>query len=579
MAANGSQELPGEVTGNVDVPVTRESLAHNQVQNQNPPVVTTSVMNPIHHPLVQPFTQALPGGSGSGFQMPMFGQGVPPWWSPWQQQQQPWQLPGGVIDPNAANMNMQMWMPFAQWATPQPPAVPAIPPTPQVHLGSAGIMQRSGHPTTSDTGRSRGRQTTRVSPPRARGVGSPQRTSSPSSLGSRSRSRSRSRSPLSPNQSRSHVDAVSLDDSSFERFSEEHGRKRGEHKEEDKDSATMRRVRLLVREIQGPELCVGPQPSKSPHVRSAAQAELGSSSKEEEQETDGSRALPLAPVVAQAWEAMEAKLRPSDSVNLEQRLESSGAHDVPLLKPGHKALGKGRYFSLGHPKVREFKRGYYKVHDAPFSLEHAERDPHVSLLMKEKKPKAAIPFKQLEDDEGLLKQALATASYQDWITGSLVRHLREKDALDEQSRMLLQSLGMATGHSAQIVSRVAGNLILHRRDAALEARSKSKPLDQGVAAALRAIPLGSKTLFNEQVAQGLAIDQRLSSLKMKTAEKDAGKGSSYKRKGQGQSSSRDSQGSRYRQNQNRGGRAPRGGRGRGAYQSSFRGTKGAREGK
>lgn len=398
-----------------------------------------------------------------------------------------------------------------------------------------------------------------------------------SSEDSRSPHRSRSRSPFtsqdgssdsSPRKSR---DVIRGDDSSFEDFERRHHHTDEGDEDEQEVKSSMRGLRKLVRGILG-DACPQPLPPKIPAVKSAVASELGRAHHQMDTPAVVSKiakaALPLAPVVNHAWQVLEGKLRPEGSTNLETRLEVAGSKETPLLKPGPKALITSKLFSASRPPIAGFKPSYYKVHDSPVEGDHARAEEAVSSLMGSKKPAALVPFKDLELQEDLAKQSAHIASHQDWVLASLSRHLKGKGWLDATVEDLLASLGDANSHQAQFATRLAANSVLLRRTAVL----KKKPdLDQGVISALRGVPIGSRTLFNEQLPQGLAIDQRLAGLEMKAPKKgDGKKGSKAPRRNESRSARRD----RTKRskgwtggNQARGGGAgpSRGSRGRGSF--------------
>lgn len=344
--------------------------------------------------------------------------------------------------------------------------------------------------------------------------GKSRRSRSRSSSGSRSRSRSRS--PRSRTRSRSPLsDSVRLSDSEYSDFERQHRRRK---EASDDTLSAMRKLRRSIREIL-PD-CPPPVAPKQPHVRPGVSDQLGQGKEVEASkstERAASKALPVAPVVLLAWSSLEDKLLPDGSVNLEARLEAQGYKETPLLKPGPNNLRPGRFFTSRKPPIESYRPSYYELHDASpidpvFKLKPAAPEPTVKDLMGTGKPVARVAFRELEAIESLSKQSAAICSYQDWMLSSLASHLKGAGDLDDTTSRLLQSLGLSISHNAQLTVRVASNTILHRRDAVL----KSRPgLDESVANALRALPLGGSSLFNDQLTQGLAVDQRLASLKMK----------------------------------------------------------------
>lgn len=318
----------------------------------------------------------------------------------------------------------------------------------------------------------------------------------------------------------------------MEDFAKNHRRKDRGDDPSGEARASMRDLRKVVRVILK-EDCPQPEPPKTPAVKSAVASELGRAP--HHQDTPGivSRlaraALPLATVVSDAWEVLELKLRPHGSINLETRLEAAGSKETPLLKPGPKALesDKHKLFTAFRPPISGYKPSFYKLHDSTIEIERAKAEEAVASIMGSKKPSATVPFKDLELQETLAKQSSAVASHQDWALASLSRYLKNKGWTDSTTDLLVGSLGDANSHQAQFATRLAANSILLRRDAVLKRRPD---LDGGVVAALRAVDIGSRTLFNDQLPQGLAVDQRLAGLDMKAPKRGDSKKKTSKSK-------------------------------------------------
>ena len=213
-------------------------------------------------------------------------------------------------------------------------------------------------------------------------------------------------------------------------------------------------------------------------------------------------------------------------------MESHSVDQPEFLQPGPKALEKGRVFTAKHPKISGYRAEYYKIQDSEMVMDAAKAEVAVSLLAgkeagkKSPQLKASVSFKDLENDESLAKASLAVCSYQEWALNALIEHLKGgpegEGSLDETTTLLLQSLATSGGHVAQLNARIAGNMILHRRDALL---ATQPAMDVTVSRALRHVSLSGNQLFNSQIPQALAISSRLSSLDMSVQGQGGDKGS------------------------------------------------------
>jgi len=162
-------------------------------------------------------------------------------------------------------------------------------------------------------------------------------------------------------------------------------------------------------------------------------------------------------------------------------------------------------FNAMVPQLPRYRTDYYRVGTYPGSPPCSTQQLRDDLQLP---PgcQSATRFRALAAEEGLAKEALRALSYSEL---SLLAVREAAQCSDDEGRadaaVLWQSLAQSLNHSIGLVSRIAANTVLNRRD---EALARSPFRSEQLRGSLRAESLNSHFLFGDHLPEAIEA-QRL----------------------------------------------------------------------